>query len=239
MAEQRADWDTFGLMRQDELLHYRDLYAARLANLASEIADDRPPMSPAELRATNPRLRAYLLTSGATRGVPAAELRASTAAFLRGLIADAQAELDRRVRFAHVRTATAALPQFPKDWLADLKRRVHLDGLFEHEANLRLGRRSGQQQRSGPCPFCGGGEDSTRFRVYLADPDNERFHCFGCGQYGDALTAIAQLYGVGFREACTILATHAGLALPEAMRAPQPPNPNKYLDLADGAGAHA
>jgi hypothetical protein len=214
--------DTFGIMRQDELLHWRDHYAARLAHLADEITEDRPAMSPDELATYAPAMRAYLLASGATAPVGVAVLRASTAAFLRGLIADIDAELARRVRYGSVRTATAGLPQFPKEWLLDLKRRVHLDGLFEHEAGLHLQALTRTQQRSGPCPFCGGDAGSTRFRLYLAEQDAERFHCFACAADGDAIRAIELLYGVGFRDACTILATHAGLPLPASMAEPEP-----------------
>ncbi len=221
--QQHSPLDTFGTMRQDELIHWRDHYAVRLAHLADEITEDRPAMTPEELATYAAPMRAYLLTSGATCAVGVAVLRASTGAFLRGLIADADAEIARRARFRGLRTATAETPQFPKDWLADLKRRVHLDGLFEHEAGLHLGRPSTAQQRSGPCPFCGGDEDSTRFRVYLADQDRERFHCFACEADGDVIHAIERLYGVGFRGACLILATHAGLALPEGMRPVAPP----------------
>jgi len=62
----------------------------------------------------------------------------------------------------------------------------------------------------GLCPFHG--EKSPSFTVA---PQKQFFHCFGCGQNGDAITFLREFAGLTFREAVMELAQEAGLRLPE------------------------
>ncbi len=48
----------------------------------------------------------------------------------------------------------------------------------------------------GLCPFHGG----RGFHIH-----GERFHCFSCGEKGDAIHFIRKLHGLSFREACEMI----------------------------------
>lgn len=235
--QQQSPPNTWAAARDDELAHWQIFYTARLRSLDDELTEDRPAMTREDLAPYAPKWRAFLLSSGATRAVSAAELRASTAAFLRGLLGDIDAERARRER-----RKRAGAPEgqggFPPEWVRDLKARTNLDALFELEAQVHFGRVSARQRRRGICPFCGG-TDPTKFCVTLGNADDQHWRCFACGQSGDAITAIELLYNVDFRGACLILATHAGQPLPESMRPAAAPDPNRYLHLARGGGADA
>ena len=124
--------------------------------------------------------------------------------------------------------------RFSDAFLADLRHRINLDGLIEHEAGIALGRRSSSGCRRGPCPFCGAAGESQAFAVYLDDPDAERFVCFKCGQKGNVFAAIGLIYGVGFRAAVELLAARCGVATPEPAR-PGVPAQDRYLRAARGA----
>jgi DNA primase len=63
----------------------------------------------------------------------------------------------------------------------------------------------------GRCPFHedGGGPPS----LYAYD---HGFHCFGCGAHGDAIDFVARTRSITTREAIAILASAAGLGVPDA-----------------------
>lgn len=60
----------------------------------------------------------------------------------------------------------------------------------------------------GLCPFHT--EKTPSFVVY---PEQNRFHCFGCGKHGDIITCLQELEGLSFREAVENLASRAGIVL--------------------------
>lgn len=72
------------------------------------------------------------------------------------------------------RTGVAAAEQPGPDGIAELVGR---------HTTLRPG---GAGELRGACPFCG----STAFRVR---PGHETFHCFGCGEGGDARMFTAKI----------------------------------------------
>ena len=63
---------------------------------------------------------------------------------------------------------------------------------------------------TGLCPFHA--ETTPSFSVV---PAKGFYHCFGCGAHGDAIGFIIELLGVGFREACAIIAGGNAVPLPK------------------------
>lgn len=74
--------------------------------------------------------------------------------------------------------------------------------------------RSVRLQRSGKehkacCPFHA--EKTPSFYVY-----DDQFHCFGCGEHGDAITFVMKSQGLSFMEAVERLASEAGIEVPKS-----------------------
>ncbi len=78
-------------------------------------------------------------------------------------------------------------------------------------ANVAL-RKAGKAQ-AGCCPFHG--ERTPSFNVY-----EKHFHCFGCGEHGNAFDFVRKNEGISFPEAVRRLAADAGVDLPQG--APRP-----------------
>lgn len=224
----------FREMGPDALADWEGYYRVSLATLDSDIAEDLPGMTREELERLSPTMLLHVAERGLDQPIPAAELRESTRAFLAEHLAALGRERARR-DYAVAQGVTLAERRYTDDFLADLKRRVNLDGLLEHEAGVALGRRSPGGSRRGLCPFCRSAPDAQAFAVYLQDPDAERFVCFKCGARGNAITAIMLIYGVGFRPAVEILAAKCGLAPPEPPRPTPSPEQDRFLRAARGA----
>ena len=108
-----------------------------------------------------------------------------------------------------------------------VKERVDLVQLIE-ERGVKL-RRSGRTY-SGLCPFHA--EKTPSFSV---DPERRTFHCFGCGERGDAFTWLEKQDGLSAGEALRVLAERAGVEL--TRRAPEEREAEKKL-LAAHETAH-
>ena len=78
-------------------------------------------------------------------------------------------------------------------------------------ANVAL-KKAGKAQ-TGCCPFHG--ERTPSFNVY-----EKHFHCFGCGEHGNAFDFVRKNEGISFPEAVKRLAADAGVDLPQG--APRP-----------------
>lgn len=63
---------------------------------------------------------------------------------------------------------------------------------------------------TGLCPFHN--EKTPSFHVY---PENQSFYCFGCGAGGDIITFARKINNLDYVEAVKLLASRAGMALPE------------------------
>ena len=63
---------------------------------------------------------------------------------------------------------------------------------------------------TGLCPFHN--EKTPSFHVY---PENQSFYCFGCGVGGDIITFAKKINNLDYVEAVKLLASRAGMALPE------------------------
>ncbi|MCC7280742.1 MAG: DNA primase [Acetobacteraceae bacterium] len=92
----------------------------------------------------------------------------------------------------------------PAAFLDELRARTPLATVVGRRVKLA---RSGRNWK-GCCPFHN--EKTPSFYVY----DNG-YHCFGCGQHGDAISFVMQAQGMGFMEAVELLAGEAGLEVPK------------------------
>jgi len=63
------------------------------------------------------------------------------------------------------------------------------------------------------CPF-----HQEKTASFMVSPDRQIYHCFGCGQSGNAFRFLMQYERLEFPEAVEILAKKAGVALPEVQR---------------------
>src|SRR5271156_7073602 len=93
----------------------------------------------------------------------------------------------------------------PPNFLDELRARTPLPVLIGRSVRLT---RSGRESK-GCCPFHG--EKTPSFYVY-----DDHFHCFGCGEHGDAITFIMKSQGASFMEAVQSLAAEAGMEVPKA-----------------------
>jgi DNA primase len=92
----------------------------------------------------------------------------------------------------------------PPNFLDELRARTPLPALVGRRVRLA---RSGRQWK-GCCPFHG--EKTPSFYVY-----EDHYHCFGCGEHGDAITFVMKSQGAAFMEAVEQLAAEAGMEVPK------------------------
>jgi DNA primase len=92
----------------------------------------------------------------------------------------------------------------PPNFLEELRSRTPLSAVIGRRVRLS---RSGRHWK-GNCPFHG--EKTPSFYVY-----EDHFHCFGCGEHGDAIAFVMKSQGSGFMEAVEQLATEAGMDVPK------------------------
>ncbi len=91
------------------------------------------------------------------------------------------------------------------NFLDELRARTPIAALIGRSVRLT---RSGRENK-GCCPFHG--EKTPSFYVY-----DDHFHCFGCGEHGDAITFVMKTTGAGFMEAVETLSAEAGMEVPKA-----------------------
>ena len=92
----------------------------------------------------------------------------------------------------------------PPQFLDELRARTPLAAVIGRRVRLA---RSGRQWK-GCCPFHG--EKTPSFYVY-----DDHYHCFGCGEHGDAIGFVMKSQGASFPEAVEQLAAEAGLQVPK------------------------
>jgi DNA primase len=92
----------------------------------------------------------------------------------------------------------------PPGFLEELRARTPLATVVGRRVRLV---RSGRQWK-GNCPFHN--EKTPSFQVY-----DDHYHCFGCGEHGDAIGFVMRCQGVGFMEAVEQLAGEAGMEVPK------------------------
>lgn len=99
----------------------------------------------------------------------------------------------------------------PPGFLDELRNRVPISRIVGRKVTWDL-RRSNQAKGDwwAPCPFHG--EKTASFHV---DDQKGFYYCFGCHAKGDALSFLREAEGMGFMEAVAVMASEAGLPMPE------------------------
>lgn len=97
------------------------------------------------------------------------------------------------------------MASLPPNFLDELRARTPITALIGRSVRLT---RSGRESK-GCCPFHG--EKTPSFYVY-----DDHYHCFGCGEHGDAISFVMKSTGAGFMEAVETLAAESGLEVPKA-----------------------
>ena len=96
--------------------------------------------------------------------------------------------------------------RFPDSFLEEVRQRIDVVEVVSQYVPLK---RAGKNFK-GLCPFHG--EKTPSFNV---SPDRQIFHCFGCGEGGDAFKFVMLYERMSFVEAVAHLAARAGLSIPE------------------------
>ena len=99
--------------------------------------------------------------------------------------------------------------RIPDDTLQAIRDRTDLVELIGRHVALKKAGRS----YKGLCPFHH--EKTPSFQV---NPDRGIFHCFGCGESGNAFAFLMRVEGLSFPEAARTLAASAGIEIPESGR---------------------
>lgn len=108
----------------------------------------------------------------------------------------------------------------PKHFIEDLIARVDLVELIGSRLPLK---KHGKEYKA-CCPFHG--EKTPSFSVV---PDKNFFHCFGCGEHGNALGFLMKHDNLGFVEAVEELAERVGVEVPREQTPGNRPPPSDVL----------
>ncbi len=90
------------------------------------------------------------------------------------------------------------------DIFNEIKRNINILAVIERYSGLKL-ERKGRNFKS-LCPF-----HPEKTPSFTVDPGKSLFFCFGCGVGGDAVTFVAQIYGLTPIEAAKMIASDFGL----------------------------
>lgn len=101
---------------------------------------------------------------------------------------------------------------FPREVVDEVRARTDIAALIGQTVALKRAGRG----LVGLCPFHN--EKSPSFNVV---PHKQIYHCFGCGESGDAIAFVMKTRGMPFVDAVKDLAQAAGVALPERQLTPE------------------
>ncbi|AKI98123.1 DNA primase [Kosmotoga pacifica] len=94
---------------------------------------------------------------------------------------------------------------FNREFVEEVKKRIDIVALVERYVALQ---KSGNYMR-GLCPFHSDSDPS-----FYVSPTKGYFHCFGCGESGDAISFIQKIENLSFVEAVVKAAEFAGVSIP-------------------------
>ncbi len=104
------------------------------------------------------------------------------------------------------------MPKFSPNFIQDLLARTSIVELVRTYVQLQ---KKGSTWK-GLCPF-----HQEKTPSFVVNEGRKSFHCFGCGQGGDAIQFLREIEGLGFVDAIKELAESAGLPLPREDITPQ------------------
>ena len=102
--------------------------------------------------------------------------------------------------------------KIPEETLTEIRSRVSIVEVISVYVSLR----QAGKNYTGLCPFH---EEKTP--SFSVNDERGFFHCFGCGEGGNAFTFLCRLEGISFPEAVRRLAAKAGVPLPQTPDDPQ------------------
>lgn len=97
---------------------------------------------------------------------------------------------------------------FPPGFLDELRARLSLSDIVGRKVSLK--RRSGSEY-AGLCPF-----HNEKTPSFTVNDKKGFYHCFGCGEHGDAVGFVMKTEGLSFPESVEKLAREVGLPVPRA-----------------------
>jgi DNA primase len=98
------------------------------------------------------------------------------------------------------------LARYSDEFISELKENVDLVDLVSDYLELK---KSGNRYK-GLCPF-----HSEKTPSFFVNPDNNFYHCFGCGAGGDAINFVMEIENLTFVESVKMLAERSGMELPD------------------------
>lgn len=126
------------------------------------------------------------------------------------------------------RTRTASAGRIPEGAVDRVKAATDLVALVQADG-IAL-RREGHEMVA-CCPFHQ--ENTPSFHVA---PEKRIYHCFGCGENGDAVSWLEKRHGMGFLDAVRELARRAGIDLDGSAPSPGPPTRRTVGPVTPGIG---
>ena len=93
----------------------------------------------------------------------------------------------------------------PEEVIAEIVRRTDIVELIGGHLPLRAAGRTYKAL----CPF-----HTEKTPSFVVNPERQIFHCFGCGEGGDAIAFLVKHERLTFPEAVRTLAERAGISLP-------------------------
>ena len=97
---------------------------------------------------------------------------------------------------------------FPPGFLDELRARLSLSDVVGRKVSLK--RRSGSEY-AGLCPF-----HNEKTPSFTVNDKKGFYHCFGCGEHGDAVGFVMKTEGLSFPESVEKLAREVNLPVPRA-----------------------
>jgi len=98
------------------------------------------------------------------------------------------------------------LTRYSDEFIDELKENVDIVDLISDYLELK---KTGNRYK-GLCPF-----HSEKTPSFFVNPDNNFYHCFGCGAGGDSINFVMEIENLTFIESVKMLAERSGMELPD------------------------